>query len=117
VEHLPQGLGALLLVEGGLGPFGTRRAGSESLKATLVEVVDGVAHRLLPAAQVLSDLRDLIPLEEARSIWERRKVKVSLERNPAWSRSRSSFESVRTKIGGFMPTTVTHNPRPALDIH
>src|SRR5215204_1380075 len=57
------------------------------------------------------------PLEEARSIWERRKVKVSLERNPAWSRSRSSFESVRTKIGGFMPTTVTHNPRPALDIH
>src|SRR5947209_8338305 len=57
------------------------------------------------------------PLELAKSIWERRKVKVSLERNPAWSRSRSSFESVRTKIGGFMAITVTHNPRPPLNVH
>src|SRR3712207_8613503 len=37
------------------------RSGSESLQAPLVEVMDGVAHRLLPAAQVLSNLRDLIP--------------------------------------------------------
>src|SRR3712207_2148127 len=56
------------------------------------------------------------PLEEARSICERRKVKVSLERNPASSRLRSSFESVRTKIGGFMPPTVTHNPKLVLDV-
>src|SRR3712207_2902659 len=55
-------------------------------------------------------------LEEARSIWERRKVKVALERNPASSRLRSSFESVRTKIGGFMPPTVTHNPKSILDV-
>jgi len=33
---------------------------SESLKATLVEVVDGVAHRLLAASEVLSDSRHLI---------------------------------------------------------
>jgi hypothetical protein len=57
------------------------------------------------------------PLEEARSIWERRKAKASLERNPASSRLRSSFESGRTKIGGFMATTVTHNPKPTLDVH
>src|SRR5438270_845659 len=57
------------------------------------------------------------PLEEARSIWERRKVKASLERSPASSRSRSSVESLRTKIGGFIPTTVTHNPKSALNVH
>src|SRR5215207_785669 len=57
------------------------------------------------------------PLEEARSIWERRKVNVSLERNPASSPLLSSVESLRTKIGGFMPTTVTHIPKPTLDVH
>ena len=57
------------------------------------------------------------PLEEARSIWERRKVKVSLERSPASSRLRSSVESLRTKIGGFIPTTLTHSPKPTLDMH
>ena len=57
------------------------------------------------------------PLELARSIWDRRKVKVSLERSPAWSPLRSSFESVCTKIGGFMAITVTHIPRPAMEMH
>src|SRR5215210_4502797 len=56
-------------------------------------------------------------LELARSICERRRAKESLERNPASSRSRSSFESVRTKIGGFMATTVTHNLKPVLKMH
>src|SRR5215212_5158931 len=58
-----------------------------------------------------------LPLELAKSIWERRKAKASLERSPASSRLRSSFESVRTKIGGFMVTTVTHNPKPNLQMH
>src|SRR3982750_1454380 len=57
------------------------------------------------------------PLEEARSIWDRRKVKASLERSPASRRLRSSIKSLRTKIGGFIPTTVTHNPKPALNVH
>jgi hypothetical protein len=26
-------------------------------------------------------------------------------------------ESLRTKIGGFMPITVTHNPESVLDLH
>src|SRR5215213_875495 len=41
-------------------------------------------------------------LEEARSICERRRVKASLERSPAWRVSRSFSESERTKIGDFM---------------
>ena len=57
------------------------------------------------------------PLELAETIWERRKVKASLERSPASSRLRSSFESGRTKIGGFMATTATHNPKPILTMH
>jgi hypothetical protein len=56
------------------------------------------------------------PLELAKSIWDRRKTKVSLERSLASRRSRSSFESVRTKIGGFMANTVAHDPKPALDL-
>jgi hypothetical protein len=58
VEHLPQPLGALL-IEGRLGSFGTRRAGHQSIQASLVGGVDGVAHRLLPAAQILCYLRDV----------------------------------------------------------
>ena len=57
------------------------------------------------------------PLELARSIWERRKAKASLERSPASSRSRSSSENGRTKIGGFMALTINHNPKPILKMH
>jgi hypothetical protein len=57
------------------------------------------------------------PLELANSIWERRKAKASLERNPVSRASRSSLENERAKIGVFMPTTVTHNPKPILEMH
>src|SRR5215210_1304339 len=57
------------------------------------------------------------PLELAKSIWLRRKVKASLERSPASKASRSSSENERTKIGGFMAITVTHTPIPTLDMH
>jgi hypothetical protein len=57
------------------------------------------------------------PFEEARSICERRRVKASLERSPPWRVSRSFSESERTKIGVFMATTVTHNPKPILKMH
>src|SRR3712207_9481272 len=48
------------------------------------------------------------PRALASSIWQRLRTKESEERNPASRASRSSFESVRTKIGGFMSTTVPH---------
>src|SRR5215207_886103 len=57
------------------------------------------------------------PLELARSIWERRKVKVSLERSPASKAWCSSSENERTKIGAFMATTVTRHPKPILEMH
>jgi hypothetical protein len=46
--------------EGGAGSLWARGAGHQSVQATLVEIVDGITHRLLPAAQVLSYLRDFI---------------------------------------------------------
>src|SRR5215212_11789053 len=58
-----------------------------------------------------------LPFEEARSICERRRVKASLERSPAWRVSCSFSESERTKMGVFMATTVTHNPKPILKVH
>src|SRR5215208_5420143 len=59
MEHLPQSLGTPL-VEGGVDALGTRRFGHQSIYAALVEVVDGVAHRLLSAAQVGGYLWGLI---------------------------------------------------------
>src|SRR5919112_560304 len=50
----------------------------------------------------------------AKRIWQRLRTKASEERNPASSSWRSFFESVRTKIGGFMNTTVTHHSQPVL---
>src|SRR5215208_4893238 len=57
------------------------------------------------------------PLELARSICERRRVKVFLERSPASNGSRSFSENERTKIGAFMATTVTPKPKPILKVH
>jgi|SRR5918912_4248932 hypothetical protein len=53
----------------------------------------------------------------AKRIWQRRRTKASEEGNSASRASRSSFESVRTKIGGSMSTTVTHNSQPVLKMH
>src|SRR5215207_6113194 len=57
------------------------------------------------------------PLELARSICDRRMVKVSLERRPLWRLSRSSSDNGRTKIGVFMGVTVTRHPKPILKTH
>src|SRR5829696_5245328 len=57
------------------------------------------------------------PFELAKRIWQRRRTKASEERNPASKALRSSFESVRTKIGGFMSITVTHHSQPVLKTH
>src|ERR671910_2231617 len=55
--------------------------------------------------------------ELAKRIWQRLRTKASEERNPASRASRSFFESVRTKIGGFMSATVAHHPLPVLQMH
>ena len=57
------------------------------------------------------------PRALAKSIWQRRSTKASEERRPSSSASRSSLESVRTKIGGLMFVTITHSPKPVLDVH
>lgn len=58
VQKLPQGFGALL-VESGMDALRTRGVCLKSIRAPLVEGMDGVAHRLLGAAEVGSYLRDL----------------------------------------------------------
>jgi hypothetical protein len=58
-----------------------------------------------------------LPLELARSICDRRMVKVSLERSPFSRLSRSSSDNGRTKIGVFMDITVTRQPKPILKMH
>ena len=54
------------------------------------------------------------PRALAKRIWQRLRTKASEERNPASRASRSFFEGVRTKMGGFMGTTVTHHSQPVL---
>ena len=54
------------------------------------------------------------PRALARRIWQRRITKVSLERSPVSRSSRSSSDSSRTNIGGFMEGTIAHRTRPYL---
>lgn len=68
-----------------------------------------------PKEQAICGARS--PLELARSIWHRRRTKASEERNPASSAFRSSVESVRKKMGGFIALTIAHNPKPILNAH
>src|SRR5215208_6381996 len=56
----PQSLSAVL-VEGIAGSPGARGFGHQGLHVSGVEVVDGIPHRLLAAAQILRYLRDLLP--------------------------------------------------------
>jgi hypothetical protein len=117
VEHLRELLGALF-VESVAGPLRARGLGLEGEKAPPVEVVDGLAHRLRGASEVLKAIFGArSPLEKARSICDRRMVKVSLERRPFWRLSRSSSDNGRTKIGVFMGVTVTRYPKPILKTH
>src|SRR5215207_579233 len=117
VEHLPECLGALL-VEGGVYPIWARRARGEgvprplSLKARMAFLTVCEAHPRLRAIFGGDSPRAL-----ARRIWDRRITKASLERSPASRRSRSFFDSSRTKIGGFMPNTIAHNTLPSLRMH
>jgi hypothetical protein len=56
------------------------RASSERLgKALLVELVDGVAHRLRVRAEVAGYLVGVLPPGAGEKIWQRRKVKASVE--------------------------------------
>jgi hypothetical protein len=71
----------------------------------------------------LSDLRRAFAARACKEyLWARRRAKASLE--SAGGRlqrlalaSRSSSESERTKIGGFMSATISHNQAPALNVH
>jgi hypothetical protein len=57
------------------------------------------------------------PRELAKTICERRMVKVSLERRPALRPWRSSSDNERTKMGVFMEHTLTCQPKPILKMH
>src|SRR5687767_8230021 len=56
VEHLPEGLGALL-VESGMDALGSRGARGEGVETTFVEGSDGVPDRLRGASEVFGYLR------------------------------------------------------------
>ena len=97
--------------------FGARGASAEGVWAPLVEGVDGVPDRLRSAPEASGYLRRRFPRALASRIWQRRITKASLDRSPASSRSRSFFDSSRTKIGGFMQPTIAHHTQPSLMMH
>src|SRR5829696_367226 len=70
-----------------------------------------------PHPKLRAILGGLSPRELARSIWHRRRTKASLEHSPALRASRSSSENARTKIGGFMRTTIAHTTQSILMMH
>src|SRR5829696_1632296 len=91
---------------------GVRASRPLSLKARMAFLTVCEAHPRLRAIFGGDSPRAL-----ARRIWQRRITKASLERSPASRRSRSFFDSSRTKIGGFMPNTIAHNTPPSLRMH
>jgi hypothetical protein len=90
----------------------TKAARPFSLKACMALRAVCEAHPRLKA--ILGGER---PRALARRIWHRRITKVSLERSPASRLSRSSSDSSRTNIGGFMKGTIAHYTRPSLSMH
>jgi hypothetical protein len=84
VEHLPKSLGALFLVEGLAGSFGARGSGPESILRPLW-LNSWMASRTVcwPQPRLWAILGACSPLELASKIWDRRKVKASLERREA----------------------------------
>ena len=112
-----QGLGALF-IEGGAGALWARGARLKSTQAPLVEVVDGVLLTVWePHPQLRAILGGDSPRELARRIWLRRRTKASLERSPASKALRSCWDNARTKIGGFMTTTIAHPTQSILTMH
>jgi hypothetical protein len=102
MKHPPQSLG-LLRIEGPMNGVRAARSLPECLSETLlVELVDGVARRLRVAAQAAGYLVGVLAPALARSIWQRRRVKASGERKPAFRVSRSASVKGRTYIGRFM---------------
>src|SRR5215218_6080011 len=91
---------------------GLRASRPLSLKARMAFLTVCEAHPRLRAILGGDSPRSL-----ARRIWHRRITKASLERSPASSRSRSFFDSSRTKIGGFMEATLAHHTQPSLRMH
>ena len=101
----PQSLGAFLL-EGIAGSEGTRRFGCQSTHALALKSWMASRTVCCPQPRFSAICGTSFPFEEARSICERRRVKASLERSPAWRVSRSFSESERTKIGVFMAKSI-----------
>src|SRR5215204_2712409 len=91
---------------------GVRARRPRSLKAWMAFLTVCEPHPRLRAIFGGESLREL-----ARSIWHRRITKASLERSPASRLSRSFSESERTKIGGFIRTTIAHHTQPSLRMH
>jgi hypothetical protein len=114
VEHLPQGLSLLSILESSMNGVRMLRSRLEGLgKSLLVEGVDGVACGLRIAAQLVSYLVGVLaPVAGEKYLAQRRKVKASGERKPASRDSRSASLSGRTKIGCFMLWRITLNYRP-----
>src|SRR5918994_588527 len=91
---------------------GVRASSPRSLKARMAFLTVCEAH-----PRLLAILGGDFPPALARRIWQRRITKASFECSPASMRPRSSSESSRTKIGGFIPNTIAHHTQPSLRMH
>ena len=89
-----------------------RASRPRSLKARMAFLTVCEAH-----PRLLAIFGGDFPRALAKRIWQRRITKAFLERSPASSRSRSFPDSSRTKIGGFMRTTIVHHTQSSLRMH
>jgi hypothetical protein len=103
MQHFPQSLGPLR-IESPMNGVWAARSLSECLFETfLVELVDGVARRLRVAAEAAGYLVGVLAsVAGEQDPAERRKVKASGERKPAFRVSRSASLKGRAYMGRFM---------------
>src|SRR5215210_1374487 len=97
--------------------FGREEPGTRASRARSLNAWIALRTVWEPHPRLAAILGGDCPRALARSIWERRRTKASLERSPASRAWRSFLESSRTKIGGFMKTTIAHHTQPVLEMH
>jgi hypothetical protein len=98
--------------------FGREEPGSRASRPRLLKAwMAFLTYSREPHPKLAAILGGGSPRALARSIWLRRRTKASLERSPEVRASRSSCDNGRTKIGGFMTTTIAHPTQSILKMH
>jgi hypothetical protein len=120
VQHLPKSFGSIF-IEGLMrrGVWAARALSKSRFKASLVELMDDVAHSLGVAAKLGSDLIGTLLCIGAgkQDLTTAQGEGLEGERRPAFKVSRSASLRGRAKIGSLIPGRINSCLLSCLDMH